>query len=381
MLIGIDANEANSIDRVGIGSYAFNVLTGLNNFRKKRKKDSVSFRIYLKNKKLPELPESGSFWQYRQIRPGFLWTQTGLPLYLGLTREKPDLLFSLSHYAPKFSPVKSVISVMDLSYIRYPKLFNKTDLYKLKSWTSFSVSQAAGIVTISHFSKSEIIDYYRVDSSKITVAYPGFDQKQFNPDINPKVIGPLRTKLNFRGKYILYVGTLQPRKNISGLIEAFSRLELKDVKLVIAGKKGWAYKEIFNRSGVLNISDKVLFTGYVTDAQLAGLYNNALCLVLPSYYEGFGLPVVEAMASGCPVIASNCSSLPEIVSDAGVLINPDDTKSMAAAINKVVVSSRLRKFLIGKGLKRSKEFSWEKCAKIVYTFITGLSHKSNRIEN
>ena len=114
---------------------------------------------------------------------------------------------------------------------------------------------------------------------------------------------------------------------------------------------------------------------------LAAHYASGDIFLFPSMTETYGNVTVEAMASGCPVIASNCSSLPEIVSDAGVLINPDDTKSMAAAINKVVVSSRLRKFLIGKGLKRSKEFSWEKCAKIVYTFITGLSHKSNRIEN
>src|SRR3989344_8647222 len=292
MIIAVDANEANIKNRVGIGRYAANVLKGLyliNGPKQHPKK----FQIYLKNSPLSHLPKPSSFWQYKVISPSFLWSQLALPLHLIFQKDKPDLLFSTSHYAPKFSIVPSVICVMDVSFLHYPELFKTTDLYKLKNWTAMSVDKAEKIITISQFSKEEIIKYYNVSPNKIIVAYPGVDRNRYKPNKTFK-----------KRDFILYVGTLQPRKNIIGLIEAFCLLKNKNnLHLKIIGQKGWLYQDIFREVKKRGLESKIIFTDYVTEDKLISYYQDAFCLVLPSFYEGFGIPVIEAFACGCPVVA------------------------------------------------------------------------------
>jgi glycosyltransferase involved in cell wall biosynthesis len=174
--------------------------------------------------------------------------------------------------------------------------------------------------------------------------------------INPKILNE---------KYLLYVGTIQPRKNIELLINAFKMLieEGTELKLVIAGKKGWLYDEILNRAKALHIEDKVIFTGFIPDSEIADLYKNAQAFVLPSLYEGFGIPVLEAMYYGCPVIASNVSSIPEIGADACLYFNPKDTVELKNKILELLGNDVLRRSLIKKGSERVENFSWEKCGK------------------
>ena len=359
MLIGIDANEANISQRVGIGRYAYQVLKGIYSLQEKSK-ENIEFDIYLKSKPLADLPKQKTGWQYLELKPPQLWTRFALPLYLNIYGRKMALFFSTSHYLPPFVKLKSVISVMDLSYLHYPQMFKLSDLYKLKYWTAMSVKKARKIITISNFSKNEIIKYYSVDPDKIIVAYPGVDRKKYKP----------KRTLN-KKDYILYVGTLQPRKNIMGLIEAFSRLEnINKLRLLIVGQKGWLYKDIFNQVRKRGLENKIIFPNYVTENQLISYYQEALCLVLPSFYEGFGIPVIEAFACGCPVIASNSSSLPEIVGNAGLLIDPNQPASIATAIDSVCSDQHLRQSLIKKGLIRSKSFNWENPTKILYTTLT-----------
>lgn len=367
MIIGIDGNEANVQKRVGISEYAFWLLHYFAEFAQKGKTPGVTFVIYLKQAPVKALPKETPNWKYKIVGPGKLWTQFGLPLHLFLTRSKPDVFFSPTHYAPRFSPVPSVISVMDLSFLRFPELFNKSDMYQLKNWTKYSVKKAAQILTISNSSRNDIIETYQIPEEKVLTIYPGIKQ---TVTLEPRVyaMNELKAKYGISDKYILFVGTLQPRKNIGRLIEAFSVAKKqekvdKDLQLVIIGKKGWLFESILEAPEKYGVKDSVLFLESINDEELTIFYKHALVYVLPSLYEGFGLPVVEAMKHGTPVITSNVSSMPEAGGDAAVYVDPEDVNDLAKKIVKVVSDKDLRKELSEKGKKQAAKFNWEKTAK------------------
>lgn len=363
MIIGIDGNEANVSKRVGISEYAFQLLV---RFAQKHK-SSITNHVYLKSEPLPSLPEEANNWKYRVFGPGKLWTQWRLPLDLYLHRPRPDVFFSPTHYAPRFSPVPTVVSVMDLSYLKFPELFNKSDLYQLRSWTAYSVKHAAKVLTISNSSKDDIINAYNVSPEKVVTVYPGIKE---TVNLEPQIYGmnQLQAKYHLSGNYILFVGTLQPRKNISRLIEAFSRIKkheagIKDLELVIIGKRGWLYEEILAAPEKFGVKNSVKFLQGVTDEELAVFYKHALCYVLPSLYEGFGLPILEAMKHGCPVITSNVSSLPEAGGNAALYVDPENIGDIAEKIAKLISDKSLREELVEKGKKQVAKFSWDKAAR------------------
>lgn len=354
MIIGIDGNEANVSEKVGIGEYAYELLRQFQKINTQR----IKFEVYLKTSPRPEMPPPTSNFRYKIVTPRKMWTQFALPISLFLGK-KPDVFFTPSHYAPRFSPVPTVISVMDLSFIRFPELFAKKDLYQLKNWTAYSVKNAKKVLTISEFSKNDIINEYKIAKNDVEVTYPGI---KANLDLKRKEnMNDLSKKFGINKEYILFVGTLQPRKNIEKLIEAFSKLD-KDILLIIVGKKGWLYEDILKAPEKYGVLEEVKFLDFVEDNELPLLYKNALCFVLPSLYEGFGLPVLEAMKNGCPVITSNVSSLPEAGGDAAMYFNPEDSDDIAKAIKKVVEDKTLREEMVKKGFVQVKKFSWEKTA-------------------
>lgn len=360
MIIGIDGNEANVEKKVGIGEYAFELLK---EFERLKIKD-LRFKIYLKDVPRADMPPPTSNFTYKIIGPKKMWTQFALPLNLFLGK-KPDVFFTPSHYAPRFSPVPSVISIMDLSFIHFPQLFARKDLYQLNNWTAYSVKKARKIFTISQFSKNDIIKEYGVGKEDIVVTYPGIKEVESSKVRNVyKVLSmsDLNKKFGINKEYILFVGTLQPRKNIEKLIEAFAKID-KDILLLIVGKKGWLYEDILNAPQKYNIGSRVKFLDFVEDSDLEALYKNAICFVLPSLYEGFGLPVLEAMKNGCPVLLSNVSSLPEAGGDAALYFDPEDANEIANAIKRVIEDNSLREDLIKKGFLQVKKFSWEKTAR------------------
>lgn len=362
MIIGIDGNEANVKNRVGVGEYSFELLKQFKKFTVQSSSREIKFKIYLKNEPLEDMSEETSSWQYQIVKPGRIWTQIGLPLALHIENQKPDVFFSPSHYAPRFSPIPTVISIMDLSYIHFPHLFKKTDLYKLKRWTKYSVIQAEKVLTISNASKNDIIHQYHIKPEKIIVTYPGLPMQIANKK-DELVI----EKYKIKKPYILFVGTLQPRKNIVRLIEAFSEImkknDKKDLGLVVVGKKGWMYEEILQAPKKYSVEEHVQFLEFVGDNDLPALYSNASCFVLPSLYEGFGLPVLEAMSYECPVITSNISSLPEAGGDAALYVDPTNVHDIADKIVQVLADDKLRKKMIEKGKKQIAKFSWERTAK------------------
>ncbi len=365
MIIGIDGNEANVERKVGIGEYAYQLITQLYDLRFTIQ--DVRFVIYLKDKPNSELPKEDEKWKYIIVGPKKLWTQIGLPLYLFTHFPRPNVFFTPTHYAPRFSPVPTAISVMDLSYLHFPELFAKKDLYQLTNWTEYSVKNATKIFTISNASRDDIIKQYKVKQEKVIVTYPGIKHAISNMN-NALGKKDLQEKFGIKDKYILFVGTLQPRKNIVRLIEAFSNVKRqtstdKGLQLVVVGKKGWLYEGILAAPKKFGVEEDVKFLDFVGDEDLPSLYKHALCYVLPSLYEGFGLPVIEAMKYGCPVITSNVSSLPEAGGDAAMYVDPLDSNDIAGKIEKVISSPTLREEMVKKGYTHIQKFSWEKAAK------------------
>ncbi|MCL4338865.1 glycosyltransferase family 4 protein [Patescibacteria group bacterium] len=372
MLIGIDANEANADFRVGIGQYAFQLLRHIYFLRKNKYKElelsNVSFRIYLKNRPRDDMPVTNSWWDYEIFGPPKAWTQVALPFKLFIQRPRPDIFFSPSHYSPRFAPCPCAMSIMDLSFINFPEMFRKKDLYQLTRWTEYSVKKAAKVFTISYYSKKSIVEYYKVRDDKVVVTYPGYDSDVFNTNEkrNERLEERLKKKYHLSDNFILFVGTLQPRKNIKKLIEAFEKIIMSgdktNLQLVIIGKKGWLFEDILEAIKTSRVVQRIIVTDYVLPLELPLFYHMASCFVLPSLYEGFGLPVVEAMACGCPVVVSNNSSLPEIIWKSGLLVDPEDSKDIARGIKSVIYDKELRSRMVVGGHDRIKVFSWEKCA-------------------
>ncbi|HCB23032.1 hypothetical protein A3B42_02310 [Candidatus Daviesbacteria bacterium RIFCSPLOWO2_01_FULL_38_10] len=347
MKIWIDGYEANVIQRLGSSQVAFELIR---HFEKIDKEND--YIILLPAPPLGDLPKERQGWKYKVLKPKRLWTRIALPLALYTATKKPDLIFSPTHYIPRFSPVKRIATIFDLSFLHFPEMFIKKDLWQLKNWTKFSAENADHIITISNFSKQDIISQYKIDKNNITVAYPGFDSEKFKVKSE-----------KLKDRYIIYVGTIQPRKNLIRLMEAVARIE--GIKLIIVGKTGWEYEEILDAPKRLGIEDRVKFLGYVATDKLANLLNGATAFVLPSLWEGFGIPVLEAMACGIPVIVSNVSSLPEVVGKAGLLVDPYSVDQIEQAIRLLMTDAKLRQKYSKAGLAQSQNFSWEKMAKQV----------------
>lgn len=364
--------------RVGSGEYCFELLLNLNKLDKKN-----NYIIYLPQSPTADLPKESSNWHYKIVRPRKMWTLFGLSLEFLLKRSKPDIFFSPTHYLPVFAPKHCVISILDLSYIKYPELFQKSDLNQLTKWTKYSAKKAKGILTISQASKDDIIKTYGVAENKVMVTYPGIKNESRIMNQESR-IDAIRKKYGVKGDYILFVGTLQPRKNITRLIEAFSKIsniknQRSNINLIIVGKKGWKFEEILSAPKKFGIENKVKFLDFVTDEDLTAFYKNAVCFVLPSLYEGFGLPILEAMKYGCPVITSNVSSLPEAGGNAALYVNPLDVNDIAKNLESIISpsadGSELREKLIKKGFEQVKKFSWEKTAKETLNALEGLRMK------
>ena len=359
MIIAIDGYEANEKERVGIGRYAYEILRHLYLLNLAHH----SYRIYFPSPPRSDMPPETPWWQYRVLQPKKFWTLFRLPLALSTDIPKADVVFSPTHYIPRFTNIPRIMSIMDVSYLHYPELFRPGDLYQLTRWTAYSVSHAARILTISEFSKNAIIKAYGVRPDKVVVTYPGVTTMP-----NAKCQMPnVWERYKIRKHYILSVGTLQPRKNYVRLIEAFAKFlkankqRFGEIDLVIVGKKGWLYEKILAAPVRFGVTDRVKFLDFMPEVALAALYENALCFALPSLYEGFGLPVLEAMARGVPVVVSSVSSLPEIAGKAGIYVDPDDVGSIQKGLETAL--SEKNDTRIAEGLSQVKKFSWENAAR------------------
>ncbi|MCG2700955.1 glycosyltransferase family 4 protein [Candidatus Parcubacteria bacterium] len=264
---------------------------------------------------------------------------------------------------------KKIITVHDLSFLRFPEFFS----LKRRAWHSIvgvkkMLNQFDKVIAVSENTKNDLIDLCDIKEEKIKVIYHGVGGEYKAIEPNSQELNEIKRKYNLPDDFILYLGTLEPRKNVEGIIQAYGELReknrgLENFKLVIAGGRGWKYKNIFKIWNESKYKDSIIFLGYVDSADKVYLYNLASLFVYPSFYEGFGLQLLEAMACGTPVTCSFASSLPEVAGDAAVMVDPYNIAHIAGAIEQILTDNELKKDLIKKGLARAKHFSWEKTAK------------------
>jgi len=293
-----------------------------------------------------------------------VWTHTFLPAIL--RKRHADLLHSPAFIAPISAPCPVVMTVHDITYLLYPSHFSRWWVTYLKAIMPRALKSAAAIVCVSEHSKRDIIAMYKVPEHNVHVIPNGVNHERFHP--GSTLDSDWSSALGIGEHYLLHVGTFSYRKNIPVLLRAITHLRSRgkwgDRQLVLAGAQDLAMKgaqEVFETIRELELSGSVVLTGHVPDQHIAGLYAQAAALVIPSLYEGFGLPVLEAMAAGTPVVASNTSSLPEVAGDAAILFPPHDELALAAAIEEVLepsASDELRR----KGLERARQFSWQRTA-------------------
>lgn len=360
MNIGIDANEANLTVRVGVGQYAFNVIWEL--YRQDQKN---TYHIYLKQPPLSDMPPQRENWHYHVFGLQKLWTIIALPLRLYTQSIKLNFFWSPSHYSPRFSPVPTIPTIHDLGYLESKDQFNSKDIYQLVNWTKHSLYKAHHIVAVSEFTRDEIHRIYQIPTEEISVVPNGVGEI---PKITQSDTDKVFKKFNITRPYFLCLGTLKPNKNIPFLINSFSNfLKLKSSKglkfqLVIAGKKGWQYDSIFTHVTANKLEKSVIFTDYISETEKWVLYKNAIASVLPSTYEGFGIPAIESQKSKVPVIASNIPAYREVLLDSAIIIDPTNTSSLTQAMIDIQ-SPILRKKLIELGTSQANHYTWAASAK------------------
>lgn len=294
-----------------------------------------------------------------------LWEQTFLPW--DLRKEKVDIFFGPAFTVPLFRTCKQVVAILDLTWFKHREKHIWIKQLYFRTLMPLSVRQTEKVIVISKSTKKDLVEILKVPGDKIAVTYLGASSA-FRVVEDQKELSGIRTKYNLPRQFILFIGVLEPRKNIPGLIKAFSRLK-KDCylscKLVIGGGRsyGWKNKEIFQVIEDLGLDKEIILTDFIPEKDLPALYNLADLFVLPSFYEGFGLPILEAQACGCPVITSNISSMPEVGGDAALFVDPDDIKELAEAMRKILTGDKLKAEMIKKGFENLKRFSWEKAAR------------------
>ncbi len=356
MRIAIDAHSVGT----GLGgneSYATNLVEALAEIDRKNQ-----YTIYVTKREAVE--------RFKNRWPNFTVKSTlphtpliRIPITLTseLRRNRVDVLH-VQFTSPPVAPCPVVVSIHDLSFEHLPLTFKRRSRMQLRMTVRRSARQAAHVLTLSEYVREDVIATYGIDAEKVTVvplAAPG----HFVPVRDAKELQRVRQKYGIDENYILSVGAIQPRKNLPRLLEAYSLLrgeqpEVNLPQLVLVGKCAWLYDETLKKISELGLDNLVRLTGYVPEADLPALYSGSLCFIYPSYFEGFGLPPLEAMKCGAPVVVGNRTSLPEVVGDAAVLVDPFEVSEIAAGIAGVISDPHLRTSLIEKGLERARIFDW-----------------------
>jgi glycosyltransferase involved in cell wall biosynthesis len=274
---------------------------------------------------------------------------------------------------PPRSDVPCVVTIHDLSFERFPGLFSAAMAARLRLTVPWSARHAAAVVTVSQHARSEVMELYGVPDHRVHVTPLAADE-DFRP-ISAESCASALDELGLEAGYLLCVGTVQPRKNLERVVQAYALLAPSSrPKLVIAGPEGWRSSRVFESVRRHRLEDQVRFVGYVSPKQLVALYNGAAAFAYPSLYEGFGLPVLEAMACGTPTLTSDLSSLPEVAGNAAVLVDPRDVDSIRTGLEQVLLDTDLRRWLREAGYRQAARFSWDRCGRktaAVYRAVLG----------
>lgn len=366
--IGIDATAAVT-QGGGIGRYTRELVGALGN-----EPGNYTYRLFSARQPaelpVPEpIPQSSAIsyrqaplsaqWLYR------VWYRLRLPLPVQLFTGTIDLFHSPDFVLPPvLGDIPTLLTVHDLSFLHYPETFTPALVNYLNRVVPWSVERATHVVADSEATKRDLVNLWHVEPEKISVLYSGVHER-FQPVTDDKVLAQMRQRYGLgEAPYILSVGTVQPRKNYEMLIRALKRVADKcPHNLVIAGGQGWLYDQVMDEVREQRLEERVRFTGFVDDADLPALYSESSLFVFPSLYEGFGLPLLEAMACGVPVLTSNASSLPEVAGTAAMQLPPTSERKWARAMLQVLGDSELRVHMVAAGFRQVRRFSWQKAAR------------------
>lgn len=291
-----------------------------------------------------------------------LWEQSILPLHLASSRAQ--LLHAMAFVAPLFCPCPAVATIYDLSFLRFPQAFRPLNRRYLAAFTALTARKARHLIAISESTRQDVIELLHVPPERVSTIYCGVDNHYL--PLPTQEIEEFKRQKGLPEGFILFLGTLEPRKNITGLLQAYAHWRRSDPRiplLFVAGAKGWYYQEVFAEVMRLGLEHSVIFPGYIPSQELPLWYNAAKIFVYPSLYEGFGLPVLEAMACGTPVITSRASSLPEVAGDAAVLVDPLQREELAAAMEDLWYNEEEWQRYADAGQRRARQFKWELTAR------------------
>lgn len=365
--IGINAQKistAQSYRAAGTSRYVFNLLRELREMETPER-----FVAYLgASETPPSLSPTDRFavrtspWPTDSATLRILWEQLRLP---HLLRHDEVTLF---HGAVNALPLSwrgpSVVTILDLSFLRLPEAFGRANRTYLRSMVRLASRRADRVITISEATRKDVIRLLGTPPERVVAVHCGVDVR-FTPTEDSRAVALLRERYNLPQEFVLYLGTIEPRKNLVRLIDAYTRLRergVTDWPLVLAGGRGWGDEAILGRAARSGASESIRFVGFVPEEEIPLWYNAAALFVYPSEYEGFGLPVLEALACGTPSVASNSSSLPEVAGNAAVLVDPTDVEAIADGMQRVIEDPALRSHLATEGPLRARSFSWARMA-------------------
>lgn len=349
MHLALDASRVTVARRTGTERYALNLIRAM-----LAQATPHRLSLYFRDPPAPGLlPDRPNVARYVKPFPR-LWTHWRLAWELARP-PRPDLLFVPAHVLPLICPVPAVVTVHDLGYRHFPEAHPWAQRQYLDFSTRYSAHAAVRVIVDSAATRRDLERCYGVPAAKIRVVYPGRDEalRRIDP-------APVRAKYHLPESYVLHVGTLQPRKNLARLMEAVDTLPA-EVGLVLAGRPGWLAEPLLAAARAR--APRVRVLSFVPDEDLAGLYSGAAVFAFPSLYEGFGFPVLEAMACGAPVVCAEAASLPEVAGAAAVRVDPLDTPALAAALRRVLADADLRARLVAAGQEQLSRFSWERAAR------------------
>lgn len=290
-----------------------------------------------------------------------LWHRLRLPIPVEWFTGPVDIFHSTDFVLPPVRQARTILTVHDLAFMRLPQCAEAGLRIYLNKVVPYSIERADLVLADSQSTKNDLVELLGVSPDKIEVVYAGVESR-FRPMEGEMALQRIKKRYGLDFPFILSLGTLEPRKNFTGLIEAYALMRDRELKLVIAGGKGWLYDEIFARAEKLGLGGEIVFPGFVADEDLPALYNLAELFVFPSLYEGFGLPPLEAMACGTPVVTSDRPSLPEVVGEAGLMVEATDSQALAEAMERVLMDENLRREMREKGLKQAEKFTWDAAA-------------------
>lgn len=364
MVIGINASSALKENPTGVEEYTFQFVKHLAMIPESAEHRFVLYlNPRLKPQRLPEIGDLPENFRLKYLLFPFFWTQ--LRLAAEILRAEIDVLFIPVHILPLIHPAKSVVTIHGLEYEFYPKMYPFLHRQYLRWSTKYALKNATKIIAVSQSTKNDLVNLYGGNPEKISVIHHGVNQVS---GIKYQVSGIKNDNS------ILYIGRLELKKNILGIIEAYNKLRVGNSrlknKLVLAGSTGFGFAQIKQAIGQSPFKKDIILRGYVSEKEKGELLQNAAIFLYPSFYEGFGMPILEAQEYGVPVITSNVSSMPEIAGKGAVLVDPKNTGETAQAMRRVLTDENLRNNLIKSGLENVKRFSWEKCARETLKVLT-----------